>query len=135
MANGRYMTAKEAAALLSVKEATLYAYVSRGLIRSEAISDAPRQRLYLSDDVQKLAARKVQRRDPVKVAREALHWGTPILESALTLITENTLYYRGYEGRAVVCHQTAAGESQRAHYRRAPAHPAAFAGRPGPGCQ
>jgi len=71
--------------------------VSRGLIRSEAISDAPRQRLYLTEDVQKLAARKVQRRDPAKVAREALHWGIPMLESALTLITENTLYYRGYD--------------------------------------
>ncbi len=97
MANVRYMTAKEAATLLGVKEATLYAYVSRGLIRSEAISDAPRQRLYFAEDVQKLAARKAQRRDPAKVAREALHWGTPMLESALTLITENTLYYRGYD--------------------------------------
>jgi citrate synthase len=96
MANARYMTAKEAAALLGVKEATLYAYVSRGLIRSEAISDAPRQRLYLAEDVRTLAARKVQRRDPAKVARDALHWGAPMLESALTLITENTLYYRGY---------------------------------------
>jgi citrate synthase len=97
MANVRYLTAKEAAALLGVKEATLYAYVSRGLIRSEAISDAPRQRLYLAEDVQQLAARKVQRRDPAKVAREALHWGTPMFESALTLITEKTLYYRGYD--------------------------------------
>jgi citrate synthase len=97
MASVRYITAKEAAALLGVKEATLYAYVSRGLIRSEAISDVPRQRLYLAEDVQKLAARKAQRRDPAKVAREALHWGTPMLESALTLITENTLYYRGHD--------------------------------------
>jgi citrate synthase len=97
MSQVRYMTAKEAAALLGVKEATLYAYVSRGLIRSEAISDAPRQRLYLAEDVQKLAARKAQRRDPAQAAREALHWGTPMLESALTLITENTLYYRGYD--------------------------------------
>ncbi len=97
MSNARYMTAKEAAALLDVKEATLYAYVSRGLIRSEAISDAPRQRLYLAEDVQKLAERKVQRRDPAKAARDALHWGTPMLESALTLITENALYYRGYD--------------------------------------
>ena len=72
MVNVRYMTAKEAAALLGVKEATLYAYVSRGLIRSEAISDAPRQRLYLAEDVQKLAERKVQRRDPAKAARDAL---------------------------------------------------------------
>src|SRR5207253_5766716 len=97
MSNARYMTAKEAAALLDVKEATLYAYVSRGLIRSAAISDAPRQRLYLAEDVQKLAERKVQRRDPAKAARDALHWGTPMLESALTLITEQALYYRGYD--------------------------------------
>ena len=97
MPNGRYMTAKEAATLLGVKEATLYAYVSRGVIRSEAISDAPRQRLYLVEDVQKLAERKVQRRDPAKAARDALHWGTPMLESALTLITGNALYYRGYD--------------------------------------
>ena len=77
MSNVRYMTAKDAAALLGVKEATLYAYVSRGLLRSEAISDAPRQHLYLAEDVQNLAARKVQRRDPAKVAREALRWGPP----------------------------------------------------------
>src|ERR671936_76366 len=102
----RYLTAKEAAALLGVKEATLYAYVSRGLIRSEAISDAPRQRLYLAEDVQTLAARKVQRRDPAKVARDALHWGTPMLESALTLITENTLYYRGYDAIQLACAHT-----------------------------
>src|SRR5215470_18958855 len=106
MSNVRYMTAKDAAALLRMKEATLYAYVSRGLIRSEAISDAPRQRLYLAEDVQKLAARKAQRRDPAKVARDALHWGTPMLESALTLITENTLYYRGFDAMQLARAQT-----------------------------
>jgi len=93
----RYLTAKEAAALLSVKEATLYAYVSRGLIRSQAVSDMPRQHLYLAEDVQQLAERKAQRRDPAKAARDALHWGTPMLDSALTLITEQILYYRGYD--------------------------------------
>src|SRR5262245_35493692 len=93
----RYLTAKEAAALLSVKEATLYAYVSRGLIPSQAVSDTPRQHLYLAEDVQQLAERKAQRRDPAKAARDALHWGTPMLDSALTLITEQTLYYRGYD--------------------------------------
>ena len=75
MPPARYLTAKEAAALLSVKEATLYAYVSRGLIRSQAVSDTPRQHLYLAEDVQQLAERKAQRRDPAKTARDALHWG------------------------------------------------------------
>lgn len=93
----RYLTAKEAALQLGVKEATLYAYVSRGLIRSEAVGDTPRQHLYLAEDVQNLLERKVQRRDPARAARETLRWGTPILESALTLITGQALYYRGHE--------------------------------------
>src|SRR5437867_11519014 len=97
MLPARYLTAKEAAALLSVKETTLYAYVSRGLIRSQAVSDTPRQHLYLAEDVQQLAERKAQRRDPAKAARDALHWGTPMLDSALTLIADQALYYRGYD--------------------------------------
>ena len=96
MASSRYLTAQEAANLLRIKEATLYAYVSRGLIRSEGVGKTPRQHLYLAEDVQKLVERKAHRRDPSRVARDALHWGTPLLESALTLITDNTLYYRGH---------------------------------------
>ena len=88
---------QRAARLAGVKETTLYAYVSRGLIRSEAVSDTPRQHLYLAEDIQKLVQRKAQRRDPAKAARDALHWGTPMLDSDLTLITEHRLYYRGYD--------------------------------------
>ena len=40
METARYMTAKEAAAELNVNRATLYAYVSRGLIRSEPSENA-----------------------------------------------------------------------------------------------
>ena len=45
-----YLTAREAAAELSVTPATLYAYVSRGLIRSEAVGDS-RSRRYRADDI------------------------------------------------------------------------------------
>jgi citrate synthase len=96
MKSTRYLTAKAAANALGVKEATLYAYVSRGLIRSEAVGETPRQHLYLAEDIQKLLDRKAQRRDPTRVTRDALHWGAPLLESALTCITDNTLYYRGH---------------------------------------
>ncbi|HVO42557.1 MAG TPA: citrate synthase family protein [Aggregatilineales bacterium] len=91
----RYLTAKDAASALGISAATLYAYVSRGLIRSEAVGDNHRARRYLAEDVEKLVARKEQRQDPTKVARDALSWGVPVLESALTLITGTTLYYRG----------------------------------------
>jgi citrate synthase len=91
----RTLTANEAAQLLGVSKATLYAYVSRNLIRSEAAGGQSRARRYLAEDVQKLLERKEYRRNPAQVAQDALHWGTPLLDSALTLITETGLYYRG----------------------------------------
>src|SRR5438046_2220705 len=101
MSQKRYLTAKEATALLGISVTTLYAYVSRGLIFSEAIPENSRERRYRAEDVQRLIDRKAQRRDPAQVAQEALHWGAPILESSLTLITENALYYRGQEVNAL----------------------------------
>lgn len=95
MPKDRYLTAKEAAELLNISPATLYAYVSRGLIRSEAAGDK-RQRRYYAEDVEKLLARKEGRRNPEHLAKETLHWGTPILESAITLIADGHYYYRGH---------------------------------------
>jgi citrate synthase len=92
-----YLSAQEACERLGVKEATLYAYVSRGLIRSEVESQASRKRRYLAEDVDKLVERKEQRRDPTKVVEDALHWGVPLLDSALTLIADNHLFFRGYD--------------------------------------
>ena len=93
----RYLTADEAADLLGVSKATLYAYVSRGLIRSEESGTQSRARRYLAEDVRKLRERKEYRRNPAQVAQDALHWGTPLLDSALTLITDDGLYYRGHD--------------------------------------
>lgn len=95
MKPARYMTAQEAAEALNVSVATIYAYVSRGLIRSEPGDTNSRARLYLVEDVQRLLDQRAYRHDPAKAANNALRWGMPILESALTLITEAGLYYRG----------------------------------------
>ncbi len=97
----RYLTADEAADLLGVSKATLYAYVSRGLIRSEEIDANRRARRYLAEDVRKLHERKEYRRNPARAAQDALHWGTPLLDSALTLITDDHLYYRGQDAVAL----------------------------------
>jgi citrate synthase len=91
----RYLTAREAAGELGISTATLYAYVSRGLIRSEATGGKRRDRRYRAEDVSRLRERKEQRRDPTRVARGALDWGTPVMESAITLIAEGRMYYRG----------------------------------------
>ncbi|MCC7446710.1 MAG: MerR family transcriptional regulator [Anaerolineae bacterium] len=92
----RYLTAKEVTDVLGITPATLYAYVSRGLIRSEATEADNRTKRYSAEDVYKLKERKEQRQNPAKAAQNALHWGTPILESSLTLITEQGPYYRGH---------------------------------------
>ncbi|NJR32342.1 MAG: helix-turn-helix domain-containing protein [Chamaesiphon sp. CSU_1_12] len=96
VASHRYLTAKEAAEKLNITVATLYAYVSRGLLRSEATDDK-RQRRYYAEDVEKLLAHQEARRDPQSVAKEALRWGAPVLESSITLIADGRFYYRGQD--------------------------------------
>ncbi len=97
MAEKDYLNAEEASEELGISRATLYAYVSRGLIRSEAAAGSSRQRRYNRQDVEGLVKRKQQRRDPEKAVEQALHWGSPVLESSLTLISSGQLYYRGLE--------------------------------------
>lgn len=100
MSKDRYMSASEAAAQLGVTLPTLYAYVSRGLIRSSGTS-GQRNRRYYTEDIEKLVARKEGRRNPEQLAQDALHWGAPVLESALTLIDGHDLYYRGLDFQAL----------------------------------
>jgi citrate synthase len=97
MKKSPYLTAAEAANELNVSLMTLYAYVSRGLIRSEAIAGSKRNRRYHADDVQKLKERQEQRRNPGKAVANALHWGMPLMESGLTLIADGKVYYRGHD--------------------------------------
>jgi citrate synthase len=91
----RYLSAREAAALLDVSLATLYSYVSRGMLRSEPVAGQPRVKHYLREDVTRLMERKEVRRDPSKAAARSLNWGTPVLDSSLTLIEGGRIYYRG----------------------------------------
>lgn len=95
MSSKRYLSAKEAAGMLDISLSTLYAYVSRGLIRSEQSSEGKRQRRYYAEDIEKLLARKDGRRNPETLAKDALHWGAPVMDSAITLIDSEKLYYRG----------------------------------------
>ena len=97
MAKDHYLTAQEAAEELGVSAATLYAYVSRGLVRSEPTDGKKRVHRYHREDVQRLKERKEVRRNPAKLAEQALHWGVPVLESSITLIADGHLYYRGHD--------------------------------------
>ena len=95
MGEERYLGAGRAAEELGVSLATLYAYVSRGMIRSEAVEGKGRARRYRAEDIRRLKERKERRRDPDGVVEGALHWGTPVLESEITMIDGGVLYYRG----------------------------------------
>ena len=90
-----HLTAQEAAAALGVTRATLYAYTSRGQLRSEPAPGQPRERLYYREDIERLRERKEARRDPAKAVARGLHWGSPVLESGITLIQDGKVYYRG----------------------------------------
>jgi citrate synthase len=133
-----YLSADEAAAFLGVSRETLYAYVSRGKLESEP-AGAGRARRYPRRSLERLKARHEEGRQP---ARGALAGGAPILESALTLIEDGRLYYRGRDAcqlsRTATLEQVAAllwsGDSEEAvdlfptRSRRRPAAGAASIG-------
>ena len=90
-----FISGREAAALLGVKRETLYAYASRGLVRSEP-GGPGRERRYSREDLERLKARRDARSGHGPVAAGALRWGEPVLESALTAIDPAGPRYRGH---------------------------------------
>jgi citrate synthase len=96
-ARSAWVGAAEAARLLGVTRATLYAYVSRSLVRSQVLPGSARERGYARDDIERLRRRTEERRAPDKAAARALQWGLPILESSIALIDGYHLYYRGHD--------------------------------------
>src|SRR5215207_548977 len=98
---GEALSAQEAADLLGVSRPTLYAYVSRGLVASEPGPGPSRARRYPREAVEELRERRARGRDPAMSAHGALHWGTPVLDSALTLIEGGRPYYRGHDAVAL----------------------------------
>ena len=93
----RTVTAKQAAQMLGISVPTLYAYVSRGLLRSEPGAAGARTRRYRLEDIEALHTRKEYRREPARAAGTALDFGMPVLDSAITLIEDGRLFYRGYD--------------------------------------
>lgn len=91
----KFLDAEEAANALGISRATLYAYVSRGLIQATEAGDDPRRRLYSTHDIEQLRKRKNVGRRPKDAAASALDWGLPVMSSAITLIEHGRLAYRG----------------------------------------
>ncbi len=88
------LSARETCRLLGISQATLYAYVSRGLLESRPGRDH-RSRLYLRQDVERLAQRKQAGRGAARGAAQSLDRGLPVLETRISLIRPDGPYYRG----------------------------------------
>jgi len=89
-----WMSAREAAEALDVKPATLYAYVSRGMLHSEP-SPTGRAKRYRREDVERLVARKGSRTGAAAAIHGALHWGAPLIETGVSTIDARGPIYRG----------------------------------------
>ncbi|WP_233246923.1 citrate synthase [Limnohabitans sp. Rim8] len=90
-----YATAAEAMALLQVRPQTLYAYVSRGWIRSVA-QKGMKEKLYLREDLARVHNRSLARSGHGPVAASAMNWGEPIFATSITEITDRGPRYRSY---------------------------------------
>jgi citrate synthase len=99
------LSSKEAAAILGVSAATLYAYVSRGLLASIAHGKA-RSKRYAHEDVLRLAARKADGKRAGHAVAAAMSWGVPVLESRISLIADGKLYYRGHDSSVLAASAT-----------------------------
>jgi citrate synthase len=89
---GLYLSAHEASAELAISPATLYAYVSRGLIRSEPSSDS-RSHRYRAEDVRSLKQRRTPSPEPRGL--RSFDADLPVMDSAVSTITEEGPIYRG----------------------------------------
>ena len=90
----RWVDAQTAARSLGIQVRSLYAYVSRGQIRSVPGARG-RPRLYSREDLARLETRRDARSGHGAVAAGALRWGEPVLDSAITAITPRGPIYRG----------------------------------------
>ncbi len=95
MKEADWLSAREALDRLGVRPQTLYAYVSRGLVSAEADPAEPRRSRYKRSDIARLAKRKARGRKAAAVAADAIAWGEPVLDSAITSVSGGRLFYRG----------------------------------------
>jgi citrate synthase len=87
------LTARQTADRLGIKLDTLYAYVSRGRLRSVMVPGT-RERRYRSEDVEALLDARSGVRPPPNSDPEAL---MPVIGSSICLIENGRFYYRGQD--------------------------------------
>lgn len=94
-AGSQYLTRVDALKVLGVKAQTLYAYVSRGWIRSVRRPGGGRVSLYAREDIEKVKTRSAARSSSGVIAAGAMRWGEPIIPTSITEISSEGHRYRG----------------------------------------
>lgn len=92
---GGWIGRGEALARLGVKPQTLYAYVSRGRITAQPDPHDPRRSLYAAADIARLLGDPAA--PPAPTPRKAPGRGEVELRSAVSLIADGRLFYRGLD--------------------------------------
>jgi citrate synthase len=116
-----WITAEAALARLSIARQTLYAYVSRGLVRTRPAPGTGQRNLYDQRSIDALLERRTRSRARQAVAASTIDFGEPVLESSITRIVDGTLLYRGQD--ATLLAQTATLEDVACLLWDAPAFP------------
>ncbi len=86
---------------LKVKPQTLYAYVSRGLIRMMPDATDARRSLYNAEDIGAVATRKARGKRPAVIAASSMAWGEPSITTSVSTVYHGKPYYRGIDAVAL----------------------------------
>ncbi len=97
------LSAREACEILQIKAATLYTYVSRGLLHPSTHTGKKASR-YLREEVERLRSRSDARMGHGAVAATAMRWGQPVIGTSITEITSDGPRYRGHLATDLVRH-------------------------------
>ncbi|MBD3787147.1 MAG: hypothetical protein IE922_09265, partial [Sphingomonadales bacterium] len=116
MFEGEFIDSGTACARLGVRAQTLYAYVSRGLLRVQTDPGDARRSLYARADVEALAARHRRPRARAEVAARAIRWGDPVLDTAISDVRDGALWFGAR--LAVDCAEAMSLEEVAAHHCR-----------------
>jgi len=95
------LDARQACALLDIKAATLYTYVSRGLLQPLRHARS-KGNLYSRKELETLQLRSMARAGQGAMAAQAMYFGHPVLTSSITEITPAGPCYRGHLATGLV---------------------------------
>jgi len=93
--HGDQLSSKEACEMLGIKPATLYTYVSRGLLNPIRQPNSNSNR-YRRAELESLQVRSQAHGGHAAAAAMAIRWGQPVLNTSITEITPEGPRYRGH---------------------------------------